>query len=201
MHWGAACRNKDAGGTPPRERGRLARMELGRMERTLQRWVRRTLQRIGRGWEAACRNKDAGGTPPRERGRLARMELGRMERTLQRWVRRTLQRIGHGWEVACRNKDAGGTPALPGGCGRDARAPGGMRAGRPRSRGDEGFRLPFPTPSPGPTGSGRCFAAWPGRWRGRSSAFPARSTCWRRPRRAPAGRRACPRPGTPPGFA
>ena len=85
-----------------------------------------------------------------------------------------------------------------------------MRARRPRSRGDSQVVLPgssrgivslFPTLSPGPTGSARCFAAGPGRWRGRSSEILVRSTCWRRPRRAPAGRRACRRPGTPPGSA
>ena len=85
-----------------------------------------------------------------------------------------------------------------------------LRAGRPRSQGGsqvvltesaDGTGLPFPTASPGPTGSARCFAAWPGRWRGRSSEIPVRSTCWRRPRRAPAGRRVCPRPGTLPGSA
>ena len=50
--------------SPPRERGRPARIRLGTVEPTLQRQARRPLQGSGRGWEVACSDNVTGETHP-----------------------------------------------------------------------------------------------------------------------------------------
>ena len=78
-----------------------------------------------RGRQPIHSKKLASETPPGSAGVSPAYGLAIWQRTLQRWDRHTLQGNGAESQAVRRNKDAGETPALPGGCGRDARAPGG----------------------------------------------------------------------------
>ena len=131
------------GRDPTRERGRLARIRLGTRKCP---WTSAHPQQnacerdppgsagvspaydLAVAWtsaQVACANKACGETPPGSAGVSPAYGLAIWQRTLQRWDRHTtLQGNGAESQAVRKNKDAGETPALPGG----------LRAGRPRSR-------------------------------------------------------------------